>query len=273
MTAYGEPRTAPLAVTEAILRAQYTPALMPLRRLAKALLVSAASSSLGRRALRVIVRTQPELVIAPLAETLNRQATYATVQRWPATITGFHDLAFLFTNGQLNHGIASNTFAESAYLYAVTKNAAPRVAVEIGRFKGGSTFVVATALPDGGELWSYDIHAKLQGEFPGALMDQQLHDALERYGLADRVQIIVADSRTAIGPERCDLIFIDGDHTYEGVAADFAHWSPTLGRGGHLLFHDRETEPGVARLLTEIDERRFRRVGNEPGSLAHFVCV
>lgn len=56
---------------------------------------------------------------------------------------------------------------------------------------------------------------------------------------------IVGDSKT-IGktfPERyphfrADLIFIDGDHTYEGCAGDILAWLPLLKPGGYLAIHD-----------------------------------
>jgi hypothetical protein len=34
-----------------------------------------------------------------------------------------------------------------------------------------------------------------------------------------------------------DLLFIDGDHTYEGVKADLA-WTKHVKKGGHIVFHD-----------------------------------
>ncbi len=35
-----------------------------------------------------------------------------------------------------------------------------------------------------------------------------------------------------------DLLFIDGDHSYEGVKADIEAWLPHIKRGGHVAFHD-----------------------------------
>ena len=38
--------------------------------------------------------------------------------------------------------------------------------------------------------------------------------------------------------EQIDLIFIDGDHTYEGVKTDFESWFPHLRKGAIILFHN-----------------------------------
>lgn len=35
-----------------------------------------------------------------------------------------------------------------------------------------------------------------------------------------------------------DFVYLDGDHTYEGVAADIASWWPKVRRGGVLAGHD-----------------------------------
>ena len=35
-----------------------------------------------------------------------------------------------------------------------------------------------------------------------------------------------------------DIIFLDGDHTYEGIKRDHAHLSPSLRPGGYLILHD-----------------------------------
>ncbi len=43
-----------------------------------------------------------------------------------------------------------------------------------------------------------------------------------------------------------DLIFIDGDHSYEGCMRDIQAWMPKLKADGVMLFHDcDESSPGV----------------------------
>lgn len=38
--------------------------------------------------------------------------------------------------------------------------------------------------------------------------------------------------------EPIDLILVDGDHTYQGVADDCKHFLPLIRHGGYALFHD-----------------------------------
>jgi cephalosporin hydroxylase len=51
-----------------------------------------------------------------------------------------------------------------------------------------------------------------------------------------------------------DLVFLDADHTYEGVKADLAAWFPKVKSGGILAGHDLcGNYPGVWRALEEIN--------------------
>jgi len=43
-----------------------------------------------------------------------------------------------------------------------------------------------------------------------------------------------------------DVLFIDGDHTYEGVKHDFLSYSPLIRRGGIVAFHDIAEHPEKA---------------------------
>jgi hypothetical protein len=94
------------------------------------------------------------------------------------------------------------------------------------------------------------------------------------------VNLVVGDSRTAVPPPRpAHVVFVDGDHTYEGARADHERWSELVAPGGHLLFHDAVDSggygnhyPGIARLVGEIarNDARFERQP-DTGSIAHFT--
>jgi predicted O-methyltransferase YrrM len=199
--------------------------------------------------------------------------------RWPAKAASFEDLDFLFTSSQLNHGIASLRFDEAALLFRLVRSLERATIVELGRFKGGSTFLIAVAMTPGSELWSYDLHVEVPESATGEELDAELSAGLTRYGL-ENVRLVVADTRTAEPPAgELDLLFIDADHRYEGARADFDRWGALVRAGGHVLFHDGvdvggygTAYPGVRRLVEEIESagEPFRRVEGA-GSIAHFV--
>jgi predicted O-methyltransferase YrrM len=207
------------------------------------------------------------------------QMRFAHVERWPESVDGFEDLAFMFSSNQLNHGVASLQFDEAALLFRLARHVEAGPIAEIGRFKGGSTVMFATASRPGVELWSYDLHVALRADMSGEQLDRELGDALTRLGVRDKVHLLVGDSRTIDPPPApVELLFIDGDHSYEGAKADFDRWGPFVRNGGHLLFHDAvdsggygNVYPGVTRAVAEVerDAAWERRPG--AGSIAHFV--
>lgn len=196
------------------------------------------------------------------------QMRFANVERWPESVRGFEDLAFMFSSNQLNHGVASLQLDEAALLYRLARDVQTGPVAEIGRFRGGSTVLFASALPEGVELWSYDLNAGF---------DDELRSVLDRFGLAHKVHLVVGDSRTVEPPaEPLELLFVDGDHSYEGAKADFERWGSFVRPGGHLLFHDAvdtggygNVYPGVARAVAEVGPGWTRQPG--AGSIAHFV--
>jgi predicted O-methyltransferase YrrM len=192
------------------------------------------------------------------------------------SIRGFDDCAWLSDSNALNHGLARQEFAEAAYLYRLVRDLdAPRV-VEIGRFKGGSTFLLAAA---GARVLSLDVHEPQPGS------DDALRRALEQFGLADRVEIVTVSSQSFELATRdpFQLVFFDVPMSYEEASSELARWWSAIASGGSLIVRDGsgypETDPRAAiaegtRLAAEDFGRRSdaRRVAT-PGTYAHFVRV
>jgi predicted O-methyltransferase YrrM len=66
--------------------------------------------------------------------------------------------------------------------------------------------------------------------------------------------------KARLGNEKLDFLFIDGDHTYEGVKKDFEMYSPLVRGGGIVAFHDivpssSDANIGVPRFWNELKER------------------
>mmetsp|Transcript_37867 Transcript_37867/g.84765 ORF Transcript_37867/g.84765 Transcript_37867/m.84765 type:complete len:328 (-) Transcript_37867:188-1171(-) len=74
----------------------------------------------------------------------------------------------------------------------------------------------------------------------------------------DRARLIVSESRPAaeilqqeVGPESFDLVFIDGDHSYQGAADDLRLFEPLIRRGGFVTGHDFAMD-SVRKALLEV---------------------
>lgn len=249
-----------------------------MRRAGKSLLRRAAGSGLGQRALHSLAASDPHLLLEALGPQINRGARFSTVHGWPEKLGGFDDLAFLFSSNQLHHAIISMNVHEGALLWRRAHGLRDANVAEIGRSKGGSTLLLAAALGEGSHVYSYDLHLKATA---GADSDAELRDVLERYGLAEKVTLVVGDSRTARPPPtQCELVLVDGDHSYEGVHADFEAWHERVRPGGHMLFHDAvggqlsRPHDGVIRFVEELERegRGFAR-REAAGTLVGFERV
>jgi cephalosporin hydroxylase len=53
-----------------------------------------------------------------------------------------------------------------------------------------------------------------------------------------QLQAIVDKARKVLAGKQFDLLFIDGDHEYDGVLEDLIQWYPLVKPGGLIAFHD-----------------------------------
>lgn len=125
------------------------------------------------------------------------------------------------------------------------------VYVEVGVQHGRSTYVAACMLPDGVKMTSVDIF-----DPPGTPGYMSRKEFWDEYGLSERVNYINKPSNEAAAEwdgTPIDMMFIDADHSYEGVKLDVDSWAPYVKSGGYLYFHDAdETSPGVEQLVREM---------------------
>jgi predicted O-methyltransferase YrrM len=136
--------------------------------------------------------------------------------------------------------------------------AAARDILEVGSAFGYSAIALALANP-GAYVTAVDPHNQL-GSHPiagGSL--EVMRGNLVAYGVADRVEIIVESSQTALPALHADgrqfgLVFIDADHV-EGAVAHDVEWALKLLRpGGWLAAHDLDEGscPGVRAALNKL---------------------
>ncbi len=134
--------------------------------------------------------------------------------------------------------------------------------VEIGTDEGGTLLVWTRAAAPDALLIALDIR-------PLGLLGRFSAWALLRRGFArpgQRVELLMPidshDPRTLERLRRrldgrpIDFLFIDGDHSYDGVKRDFEMYSPLVRPGGLVAFHDviAGDEPDVVRYWRELKE-------------------
>lgn len=125
--------------------------------------------------------------------------------------------------------------------------------LEIGVHCGISTAALLAGLEEnGGHLWSVDVHPSCRYVHYG---HPQWTFACTWSG--DRID----------GDLYFDVVFIDGDHSYEAVTSDL-NWYHRMREGGIILLHDADTAsfPGVRKAIDDFCNKNNLRHELRPGS-------
>ena len=160
--------------------------------------------------------------------------------------------------------------SEIEELAKLIQAAAPKRSLEIGTNYGGTLFLLCTLSPPGASVISVDLPA---GQFGGGYPRRKmpLYRRFPRNG--QQLHLIRGDSHTPetldrverlLTSDKLDYLFIDGDHTYDGVKRDFEMYSPLVRSGGMIAFHDivvhtKEKSCEVDRFWNEIKHRFHHR--------------
>ncbi len=129
-------------------------------------------------------------------------------------------------------------------LIALVRRARPTTLLEIGTYRGGTLACWAAITPPGAHIISIDL--------PPPWEEKEVTDAFiarARGSLREsrRLTTISANSHDAntlarlnevLAGAPIDVLWIDGDHTYEGVSRDMAMYGPLVRAGGIIAMHD-----------------------------------
>lgn len=185
--------------------------------------------------------------------TATHQFRFAPLQRLRDWRRSCAQLVSLARNGPSLYRLAQEAITERKALQrkweflallGLVRSLRPAVVLEIGTYQGGTLFcwaklaqpaatIISIDLPGGGFGGGYGeadvkrFEAYLQ---PG----QTLHCLrADSHAAATRGQV-----QTLLAGRPVDFLFIDGDHTYEGVKQDFLDYGPLVRARGLIAFHD-----------------------------------
>jgi len=134
---------------------------------------------------------------------------------------------------------------------------------EIGSFKGKSSYCLSRGT-------AYSVYCiDLFYGYSHCVGGESYSDFLSnmRRLKCKNIHPIFGDSKIVheIFADRClGMLFIDGDHAYDSVKADYYNWKPKVMPGGYILFHDSHWKgdltkidfgqcEGVEQFIAEID--------------------
>lgn len=111
----------------------------------------------------------------------------------------------------------------------------PRRVCEIGMAQGGTTYLLGQALRSVEHLIGIDVLVRRRRRLRFFSRPGQRIDLVQGSSYARETTERV---RGCLDGAKLDVLFIDGDHTFAGVAADFAAYRELVRDGGIIAFHD-----------------------------------
>lgn len=188
------------------------------------------------------------------------------------------DLAFSFENNSVLHprSIEDITIRpaqvrqEIAALAELVSKQQPKCVIEIGTNNGGTLFLWTRLTGAGATIVSVDLPG---GPFGGGYPTWRIPFYNSFKKEQQSLHLVRGDSHEPATLERVrgllpessvDFLFIDGDHSYQGVKADFELFSPLVRPGGIVAFHDivphpKESGSEVDQFWAEVKTRFSHR--------------
>ena len=152
------------------------------------------------------------------------------------------DFAFTFCFGLIKP--AQIRFEILQLLNIINKEKKPKYILEIGTMGGGTLFLFSRIASDDGVIISIDLPG---GRFGGGYSATR-KPLFNSFSLKDqKIWLIRKDShkretfneiKNILNGNKIDFLFIDGDHSYEGVKKDFEMYKSLVKNNGMIALHD-----------------------------------
>lgn len=145
------------------------------------------------------------------------------------------------------------------YVHQVSRAGAQATFVEIGSWKGRSSYCMAEAIRDSGkgiEFWCVDTWQgseelqDFEAVQEGRLFDEFMANVAPVRNYLKPLQMSSLEASEQFDDESLDLVFIDASHDYDNVLADIEAWRGKVNRTGVLAGHDySRSRLGVVRAV------------------------
>ncbi len=184
---------------------------------------------------------------------------------------------FIWTHGlRAADKIATDmTGDEKIAIYRLVRELKPQVIVEVGSYLGASSsFMAQAAIGTNPNCRLHCIDTWQNDAMPEGSRDtfaEFTHNTLRYQSVIHAIRKRSDDAARNFN-EKIDLLFIDGDHEYEGVKLDWDCWSPHLKDNATIVLHDIGWATGVQRLVEESIAPRSSRTHRLPNLVWFELC-
>ena len=126
--------------------------------------------------------------------------------------------------------------------------------VEIGIWKGG-TSIFMSRHPLDTNIFGIDVFAYDRQQVEAEQYRQHLQGNGSITWSKSDSKFAIPELQTWLNGAEIDILFIDGDHTLEGVKKDFELYAPLVANGGYIVFDDfldTKSSEGVRKAIMEL---------------------
>ena len=213
-----------------------------------------------------------------MGEAGRRMASRQTVQElWPEWQDVYEqvlgDEFTAYARGAIARGAVQKVSELSNLLREIGSRPKPKVVVEIGSARGGTFWALCQVAHPDALMISIDVPAgsvidrhPITGEDIYGGLDRQRFKTFPREGqqlalidMDSHQQATLATLKHTLQGRPIDVLFIDGDHTYQGVKMDYDMYSPLVREGGIIAFHDtlpqNDPRSQVRKLWTQLERK------------------
>ena len=158
----------------------------------------------------------------------------------------------------------SQEMGEIKPFYHFIRKLKPKIVCEIGTDKGGTLYLWCKASHDKALIVSLDLPSR--NNYTPKRRNFYSNFKKEKQD----IRFVVGDShkketfdllKKTLNGNLIDFLFIDGDHTYEGVKQDFYDYSKLVKKGGYIALHDIRTvrkDCGVSEFWNDLNKKLKR---------------
>lgn len=160
-------------------------------------------------------------------------------------------------------------FDEAVFLYCLAKDVRSGCIVEVGSYRGRSSVFLGRGSLDGAhvQVYAIDPHKNFIGVLGGVFGPKDrtaFYRAMLDNDCSEIVSLINLSSECFYSTwnEPISLLWIDGDHSYDGVKRDFECWLRYLQTNSTIAFDDAmDPKLGPRKLIDELTaSKRFQEV-------------
>jgi predicted O-methyltransferase YrrM len=122
-------------------------------------------------------------------------------------------------------------------LLLILEKVKPKVILEIGTARGGTLFLFSNITDEKATLISVDLYQTFEKRILFRYIKKGKQKIFLIQGDSHNIETL-KKIKAILKDNKVDFLFIEADHSYEGVKKDFEMYSPLVRKGGIIAFHD-----------------------------------